>query len=218
MTRAIVMLSGGIDSATALFLTKQQTDDLFSINIVYSNSHDAEAEAAKRIAQQADVKEHLTILLPFFKDIERRYHPRLSTEFSPGYLPARNITFYGVAATYAETLNANLIVFGSNADDSKELPDARPAFVQLMNELIRTGTRAGKEGVEIRAINPLLSHTKAQVLKLALELQVPLELTWSCHRDGPRPCGECHGCVGRQKAFEQLGVPDPLFCAEKNVA
>ena len=205
------MLSGGIDSATALYLTKRQTDDIYSINMIYDDSYDAEAEASKKIAAAAHVKDHLTILLTFFKDIEQRYHPTPSTETSPAYVPARNIVFYGVAAAYAETLKANLIVFGSNADDAKELPDARPGFIQLMNELIRGGTRAGQEGFAMEVVNPLINYSKREVLELAMELKVPLELTWSCYEDGKIPCGKCRGCIGRRKAFNEIGVSDPLL-------
>jgi 7-cyano-7-deazaguanine synthase len=213
LTKAILLLSGGIDSATALYMTRRWTDDIFSLNMIYTTSYDAEAEASKRIAATAHVRRHQTILLPFFKDIEQQYHPPPSAEITHAYVPARNIIFYGVAAAYAETLQANLIVFGSNADDAKELPDAQPAFIQLMNELIRRGTRVGKEGSTIELVNPLINHTKREVLKLALELKVPLELTWSCYEDGKFPCGKCRGCVGRQRAFQQLGVEDPLFAA-----
>jgi len=205
------MLSGGIDSATALYLTKREVDDIYSLNVIYTRSYDAEAEASKRIAANAEVRDHITVLLPFFKDIEARYHPAPSTSITPAYVPARNIVFYGVAAAYAESLKANRIVFGSNADDAKELPDTGPHFVQLMNELIRSGTRAGREGFAIQVSNPLIGYSKREVLKLALELHVPLELTWSCYEDGKVPCGKCRGCTGRRKAFEELQVHDPLI-------
>jgi 7-cyano-7-deazaguanine synthase len=208
--RALVLLSGGIDSATALYLTKQQTDDIYSLNMTYTQTHDSETEASKKLAAAAKVREHLLVYLPLFKDIETRYRPTPSPEISSAYLPARNIVFYGVAAAYAETLGANRIVFGSNADDAKELPDARWEFVQLMNELIRSGTRAGREGFEIEIVNPLIDYSKAGVLKLALELKVPLELTWSCHENGQVPCGKCRGCRNRLSAFKAAGMEDPL--------
>jgi 7-cyano-7-deazaguanine synthase len=214
LTRAIVLLSGGIDSATALYLTKMQTDDIYSMNMIYAESYDPEAEASKKIAAAAHVTDHLTILLPFFKDLEQRYHPTPSVEITPAYVPARNIVFYGVAAAYAETLKANSIVFGSNAGDALELPDARPAFIQLINELIRSGTRAGQEGFTIQVVNPLIRYSKLEVLRIATKLNVPLELTWSCYRDGRTPCGNCRGCKGRQKAFDQLGLPDPLLSVQ----
>jgi 7-cyano-7-deazaguanine synthase len=208
--RALVLLSGGIDSATALYLTKQQTDDIYSLNMTYTQTRDSETEASKKLAATAKVKEHLLVYLPLFKDIETRYRPTPSPEISSAYLPARNIVFYGVAAAYAETIGANRIVFGSNADDAKELPDARREFIQLMNELIRSGTRAGREGFEIEIVNPLIGYDKAEVLKLALELRVPLELTWSCYENGQVPCGKCRGCRNRMSAFKAAGMEDPL--------
>ncbi len=211
MVRALVLLSGGIDSATALYLTKEQTDDIYTMNMIYARSYDSEAEASRKLARAAHVREHFSILLPFFKDIEKRYKPDPSLKISSAYVPARNIIFYGIAAAYAETLKASKIVFGSNADDAKELPDARPTFIQRMNELINIGTRAGNEGLVIQTVNPLINLNKKEVLKLALELKVPLQLTWSCYQNSKTPCGKCRGCNNRQSAFKTLDIPDPLL-------
>jgi 7-cyano-7-deazaguanine synthase len=213
MRKVILLLSGGVDSSTALYLTKRQTDDIYSITIIYEDTYDAEAEAAKKIAAAAHVRDHLTVLLPFFKDLEQRYHPSSSPNTTPAYIPARNIVFYSVAAAYAETLGASQIVFGSNADDAKELPDARPTFIQLMNDLIRSGTRVGQEGALIEVVNPLINYSKSDVLRLALELKVPLELTWSCYENGKTPCGKCRGCRDRLKAFDTVSASDPLLFA-----
>lgn len=210
LLRVIVLLSGGIDSTTALYLTKQDVAEIFTLNMVYTKSFDREAEASRRLAVTAGVKEHLSIYLPFFKDIERRLHPPPSQTISSAYLPARNIVFYGVAAAYAEVLGAERIVFGSNSDDAKELPDAGSAFIQRMNELVRIGTRAGNEGRTIQIVNPLINYGKTEVLKLAIQLKVPLELTWSCYEDGNVPCGKCRGCVTRLRAFQELDMADPL--------
>jgi 7-cyano-7-deazaguanine synthase len=156
------------------------------------------------------VKEHLSIYLPFFKDLEDRYRPQRSSAISPAYVPARNIIFYGIAAAYAETLSARRIIFGSNADDAKELPDARQNFIQLMNELVKAGTRAGSEGVFIEIVNPLIELSKTEVLKLAAKLKVPLQLTWSCYENAKTPCGKCRGCRMRLEAFTAAGMSDPL--------
>jgi 7-cyano-7-deazaguanine synthase len=211
LVRALVLLSGGIDSATALYLTKQEYSEVYSMNMVYAETYDSEAEASERLASVARVKEHLSVYLPLFKDIENRYHPPPSQTISSAYLPARNIVFYGVAAAYAETLGANRIVFGSNADDAKELPDATPSFIRLMNELIKAGTRAGTEGAFIEIVNPLLAYSKTEVLKLAIKLKVPLQLTWSCYENAKTPCGKCRGCRMRSEAFSAVGVTDPLL-------
>ena len=208
--RTIVLLSGGVDSATALYLTKQETDDIYSMNMIYTQTYDSEAVAAKKLAAVAQVKEHISVYLPFFKDIGTRYRPAPVSNISSAYVPARNIVFYGVAAAYAETIGAHKIVFGSNADDCMELPDARPEFIQLMNELIQSGTRSGQEGAAITIVNPLINFSKVEVLRLALKLKVPLELTWSCYEDLPAPCGRCRGCHMRRKGFDAIGIPDPL--------
>ena len=133
-----------------------------------------------------------------------------SEVISPAYIPARNIVFYGVAAAYAEALDGDEIVFGSNADDAQELPDAKPSFVRLVNELVRTGTRAGMEGKVVQVVNPLINYGKTDVLKLAIKLKVPLEFTWSCYEDAKIPCGKCRGCRTRMKAFQEIGMVDPL--------
>jgi len=184
--------------------------------MVYTQTYDSEAEASKRLAAAARVKEHVPIYLPFYKDLKERYHPPPSNKITAAYVPARNIVFYGIAIAYAETLGAHKVVFGSNAVDAAELPDARPEFVQLMNEVVRTGTRTGQEGGEIVIENPLMRYGKNEVLRLALKLNVPLELTWSCYGDAPIPCGKCRGCLTRQKAFHDVGVEDPLTHTERS--
>jgi 7-cyano-7-deazaguanine synthase len=210
LAKAVVLLSGGIDSATALYLTKQENCEIFTLNMVYAPGYDSEAEASKKLAYTAEVKEHVSVYLPFFKDLETRYHPEPSNAISAAYLPARNMVFYGVAAAYAETLGAGKIVFGSNADDAKELPDARPSFMRLANELIKIGTRTGVEGSSIEVVNPLVELSKADVLKLALKLGVPLQFTWSCYENAKIPCGKCRGCRMRSQAFATVAAIDPL--------
>jgi 7-cyano-7-deazaguanine synthase len=211
MVRAVVLLSGGIDSATALYLTKQECEEVYTMNMIYTQTYDSEAVASGKLATEAHVKEHLSIYLPFFKDLEKRYRPQPSNWISQAYLPARNIVFYGIAAAYAETFGATKVVFGSNADDAKELPDARREFIQLMNKLVRLGTRTGAEGGSIEIVNPLLEFSKADVLRLAIKLNVPLQLTWSCYENGATPCGKCRGCLMRAEAFRAVGVSDPLI-------
>jgi 7-cyano-7-deazaguanine synthase len=208
LTRAIVLLSGGIDSATALYLTKQETTELCTLNFVYAQGSVREAEASRKLAVAAQVKKHLTVHLPFFKEIQSQYRPKMA-EATSGYVPARNLVFYGIASAYAETLDADRIVFGSNADDTRVLPDTTPEFLQRMNELVRIGTKKGVAGNPTAIVNPLIKYGKMDVLKMALELRVPLELTWSCYEDVVVPCGMCRGCRTRLNAFEQLGIPDP---------
>ena len=210
MKSAIVLLSGGIDSATALYWAEQKATSIYSLNILYAQASYQEANASKSLANVAKVKEHFTVSLPFYKDIQIRYHPTQSSNVTSAYVPSRNIIFYGIAAAYAETLGVETIVFGSNADDTRELPDATPAFIQRMNELLKIGTRTGTDGTLTRIVNPLINHSKVDVLKLALELKVPLGLTWSCYEDVELPCGRCRGCRNRLDAFKKIGMVDPL--------
>jgi 7-cyano-7-deazaguanine synthase len=214
LAKALVLLSGGIDSAAALYMTRQEYDEIYTMNMIYTQTYDSEAEAARRLAIEAHVKEHLSIYLPFFKDLENRYHPQPSSRISNAYVPARNIIFYGIATAYAETLGAKRIVFGSNADDAKELPDARQNFIQLMNELVKTGTKSGSEGAFIEIVNPLIELGKTEVIKLASKLKVPLHLTWSCYENAKTPCGKCRGCRMRSEAFTAAGIIDPSSHAD----
>ena len=207
-----MLLSGGIDSATALYWARQQTKRIYSMNIQYAQASYQEAAASKSLAEAAKVTEHITVSLPFFKDIQDRYHPARPepSTVSTAYVPSRNLIFYGIAGAYAETLGIDTIIFGSNADDTKDLPDATPDFIQKMNELIVLGTQMGVDGHAARIVNPLISYTKLDVLRLALTLKVPLELTWSCYEDVEIPCGKCRGCRNRLAAFKHLGKTDPL--------
>jgi len=207
---AIVFLSGGIDSATALYWTKQTTADIYSLNVLYAQGSIHEAEAALGIAKAAKVKEHITVQLPFYKEIQTRYKPNLSAKVSSAYVPARNLIFYGIAAAYAEAIAADSIIFGSNLDDSTTLPDATPDFIRRINELLRVGTRMGIEGNPCEILNPFINLDKQAVLRLAKNLEVPLELTWSCYEDTTEPCGKCRGCQTRAEAFLKLGIQDPL--------
>jgi 7-cyano-7-deazaguanine synthase len=133
-----------------------------------------------------------------------------SDTISSAYVPARNIIFYGVAVAYAETLDADTIVFGSNGDDAKELPDATADFIQRFEDLIGTGTRMGVNETPPKILNPLINLSKEDVLRLAVTLRVPLELTWSCYEDVEVPCGKCRGCRMRLNAFTKLKMADPL--------
>jgi len=208
--RAIVLLSGGVDSATALYWAKERFDEVYAMTMTYTETYDHEIEAAKQLAAAAHVKEHFLVHLPFVTAVESKYHPTPSDKISPIYFPARNIIFYGIAAAHAEARHIGYIVFGSNADDSTELPDARPAFIRLMNRIIKAGTRTGMEGGSITIVNPLIKRSKPEVIKLAFRLHVPLQLTWSCCDETAKmPCGKCVGCEERIKSFKMCKAADP---------
>jgi 7-cyano-7-deazaguanine synthase len=186
------------------------TSDVYSLNIQYAQASIHETEASRRIAEAARVKEHITVQLPFYKEIQDLYHPDPSAKVSSAYVPARNLVFYSIAIAYAEALQADTIVFGSNLDDAAVLPDATPKFIRRMNELLRMGTRMGVEGRTIEILNPFINLDKQSVLRLSVKLEVPLELTWSCYQDAFEPCGKCRGCQTRREAFAKLGIQDPV--------
>ncbi len=124
------------------------------------------------------------------------------------YVPARNIIFYGVAAGWAETLDADWIIGGHNQIDHQHYPDSRPEFIEAMNRAIKLGTFiGGRKALEI--ITPLAGLSKVEVVKMALELGVPLHLTWSCHGNNDKACGHCYACRARGEAFNKLSIEDP---------
>ncbi len=218
--RALVLLSGGIDSTTALYWARAQGWELFTLTIDYAQGSKTELPVAEPLSKLAGANQHFMVSLPFYKEIQDRYAPREGGQ-SPApvtgasaYVPARNLVFYGIAAAFAEALGAEYIVFGSNADDARELPDATPAFLEGMNRLIGRGTRMGTLGRPAKIVNPLILLSKAQALRKALELRVPLERTWSCYQDVTVPCGRCRGCISRRRAFDEIGMKDPIRYAE----
>ena len=127
----------------------------------------------------------------------------------PSYIPLRNAVFYSLAASYAEEVRADCIVGGHNKDDLKVFRDVSPSFFSNLEEALWAGSRLLKQR-RTRILRPLGSRSKPDVIRLASSLGVPLELTWSCHRDGAAHCWRCEGCRGRARSFEMAGVPDPL--------
>ncbi len=167
-----------------------------------------ELKAAKKIAQVAGVSEHRFVRLP---DLREAGDIRTATfaGVPSTYIPMRNGIFYSLAASYAEESGAEIIVGGHNGDDAKAFADAAPAFFDELERAFWLGSSILKER-RLRIFLPLSGKTKAQVVKRASSLGVPLGLTWSCHRDGESHCWECDGCLSRIAAFEKAKVLDPL--------
>jgi 7-cyano-7-deazaguanine synthase len=202
-----VLLSGGIDSATCLYMIKGKYA-MRALTFEYHGIARRELEAAKALASAAEVSEHRIVRLPDLReaeDIEGRSFP----ELPPTYIPMRNSIFYSFAASYAEEVGASRIVGGHNSDDAKVFRDVRPRFFRAMQEAFRAGSELLAER-ETKVLRPLSRKTKSEVIRRARDLGVPLELTWSCHRDGPTHCWSCAGCRTRVASFRRAGVPDPL--------
>jgi len=202
-----VLLSGGIDSATCVQLIRRRYH-VRALTFEYHGIARRELEAARAIARAVGISEHRFVRLPDLReasDIRRTSF----ADLPPTYIPMRNGIFYSLAASYAEEVGADLIVGGHNKDDAKTFADATPAFFDGLERVFRTGSPILRKR-RTRVLLPLSGKTKAQVVRLASSLEVPLGLTWSCHGEGGSHCWECDGCRARMAAFEKAGVVDPL--------
>ncbi len=210
-TSALVMFSGGLDSAVALFWALHRNFKVETITFDYFLRGTKERRSAMNLSKLTRTKQHI-IDVGFMKEIEDaddlERNPNLSS--APGaYIPSRNMIFYSVATSLSELSNTKYIVGGHNKDDTKSFPDSSSRFFKQFNKTSAIGLYThGKTG---RVILPFAGLSKAQVVSLGARLGVPFELTWSCHRSQSRPCGECHSCVLRTAAFREAGIVDPLI-------
>ncbi|MEM4311103.1 MAG: 7-cyano-7-deazaguanine synthase QueC [Nitrososphaerales archaeon] len=210
MKRALVLLSGGIDSATCLWWAKDQGWEIYTLSFNYYRRAEKEIEASKKLAQRAEAKEHMVIDLPFLKEVFDLKVKGKEWDGIPSiYIPSRNLIFYSIALYFAEIYKFNYIVGGHNFDDRNFFPDAKAEYIELLNRLISLGLWTYKKR-KIKIIAPLSKLNKIEVIKLGSKLRVPFELTWSCHRDLDCPCNECDGCKSREEAFRLAGIEDPL--------
>lgn len=221
--RAVVLLSGGLDSATALAVAQSQGYELHAISFDYGQRHRFELAAAQKVAQAAAVASHVLFRVDtsifrgsaLTNDIPVP-HNRAEAEMSSGipvtYVPARNTIFLSVALGLAESLQANDLFLGVNAVDYSGYPDCRPEFVQAFEKMANLATKVGVEGGQIRIHAPLIHLTKGQIIQQGLKLSVDYSLTHSCYdpaADGAS-CGECDSCQLRLKGFAEAGVTDPI--------
>lgn len=221
---AVVLLSGGLDSATTLAIARSLGFDLFALSFAYGQRHEIELAAARRVAEAVGVREHriipidlrsfggsaLTADLPVPRN--RRERER-EAEIPITYVPARNTIFLAYALGWAEVLGAQDLFIGVNAVDYSGYPDCRPEFVQAFERLANLATKAGVEGRSFRIHAPLVEMTKAEIIRRGLSLGVDYGLTHSCYDPDAAgaPCGECDSCRIRLEAFAELGLADPVF-------
>jgi 7-cyano-7-deazaguanine synthase len=202
---AIVLLSGGLDSAVALWWAKKRWKT-YALTFRYGELNSNEVRSAKRLAKRARVTHHFVVDVGFLKQVSE-LRKRLTSQgldlksFPPTYVPGRNTIFLGIAAHYAEIYDVEHIVTGHIGRDP--FPDSKPAYIKAMNHALSQASWLRKKN-GIRVMTPFERSTKEDVVRLALELEVPLELTWSCHRNGKRPCGKCRGCLDRSRALNML--------------
>lgn len=225
--KAVCLLSGGLDSSTALAWARREGFDCYALSFDYGQRHRIELEAARRIAQALGAVEHvivridlaqfggsaLTADLPVPKG---RSPEEMVSEIPVTYVPARNTIFLAVALGWAEVLGAADLVIGVNALDYSGYPDCRREFIEAFERLANLATRAGVEGrLRLKVHTPLIHLTKAAIVRMAAELGVDFRLTHSCYDPRPdgRPCGACDACLLRRKGFAEAGLVDPLEAA-----
>jgi 7-cyano-7-deazaguanine synthase len=223
MKKAIILLSGGLDSATTLYLARKQGYKCFCLIFDYGQRHKKEIEYAKKIARaSSSPAQVIKINLPWrgssLLDKKLRI-PQLTslrtyelTNAIPStYVPGRNIIFLSFALSFAEAMAAEAIFIGAHTQDYSGYPDCRPEFYRAFKKVILTGTKSGVEKRGIKIQTPLIGKTKAQIIRQARQLGVPFALTWSCYQGGRVPCGECDSCYYRAKGFLEAGIRDPLL-------
>lgn len=221
--QAVVLLSGGLDSATTLYLAKARGFKCFCLIFDYGQRHKREIESAKRLAQSAKCDfQIIKINLPWkgsaLLDKSVKIFLRANEQTSKRaklipstYVPARNTIFLSFAISFAEAIGAKSIFIGANAIDYSGYPDCRPQFYQAFKRVINLGTKSGVEGKIIEISTPLIKKTKAEIIRTGEKLGVPFELTWSCYRGGKVPCNKCDSCYLRAKGFGEAGIEDPLL-------
>jgi 7-cyano-7-deazaguanine synthase len=225
--RAVVLLSGGLDSATALAVARAEGYECYALSFDYGQRHARELEAARRIAAALGAREHLVLRLDLraiggsalTADIpvpKGRSEAAMGAGIPVTYVPARNTIFLSHAVAWAEVLGAQDLFIGVNVLDSSGYPDCRPEYIEAFEGLANLATKAGVEGrSRFRIHTPLITLTKAQIVARAFELGVDLALTWSCYEpqaDG-RACGLCDACQLRKKGFAEAQLVDPVPAA-----
>jgi len=222
MPIAIVLLSGGLDSSTVLAIAKEKGFDVVALTFDYGQKHKREIESAKKITRRMGVKRHVVVPMSFGEPPNssltsdsqeipvRRNRSEIAGGIPSTYVPARNIVFLSMASSMAESMGASSVFIAANAVDFSGYPDCTPEFIESFQNMLDVGTKAGKDGRRIRVEAPLLKMSKADIVREAVRLKVPLELTWSCYRGGSKACGKCDSCVLRLEGFKAAGVKDPV--------
>lgn len=230
--KAVVLLSGGADSTTALAVATREGYATYALSFRYGQRHKHELECAAKVAQHFNVEEHVTfdvnigafggsaltaaIDVPKNRAIEDMEH-----DIPVTYVPARNTVFLSIALSWAEVLGANDIFIGVNALDYSGYPDCRPEYIEAFETMANLATKAGVEGRQaLRIHTPLIQLTKAQILLLGQSLGVTYGLTSSCYDPGEQgePCGQCDACLLRLKGFREAGLEDPLVYTPESEA
>ncbi len=220
MSRAVVLLSGGLDSTTCLAQAVADGMNPIALSFRYGQRHTRELKSAAAVAEYFKVK-HIIIDLDLsmfhsaLTDMslnvpENRDESTMGSDIPITYVPARNIIMLSVAAGICESFGADRIYIGVNSVDYSGYPDCRPEFIEAFEKAINKGTKAGVEGHPIKIVTPIQHASKADIVRLGKKLGAPLHLTWSCYEGGEKACGKCDSCQLRLKGFEDAGYKDEI--------
>jgi 7-cyano-7-deazaguanine synthase len=222
MDSAVVLLSGGLDSSTALALAQADGFAAHALTLDYGQRHSREVKAARAVATHLGVGDHRVVKIdlrtfggsaltdPAVEVPLGRPLSRMSQDIPSTYVPARNTILLSYALAWSEILDAGAIFIGANAIDFSAYPDCRPEYYRAFEQVARLGTKRGVEGDPVAIRHPLIGMTKAEIVRTATKLEVPLSLTWSCYLGEAEACGLCDSCQLRLKGFQEAGVADPL--------
>ncbi|HTY08742.1 MAG TPA: 7-cyano-7-deazaguanine synthase QueC [Candidatus Edwardsbacteria bacterium] len=222
---AVVLLSGGLDSATVLYWAKDRGYEPHALLFDYGQRHDRELRSAMALCRRCRADYELvrfnlpwqgsSLLDPAMKVPQPRSAKAIGKQIPSTYVPARNTIFLAFGLSYAEAIGAGAVMIGANALDYSGYPDCRPDYIRAMAKAFKLGTKTGREGRAIKIVAPLVKMSKSRIIKLGMKLGVPYELTWSCYRGGAKPCGRCDSCLLRAKGFAGAGLPDPALTGEQ---
>jgi 7-cyano-7-deazaguanine synthase len=222
MKRAVVLLSGGMDSAVTLYIAKQEYS-CRALIFDYGQKGAKEVDMAVKTARQAKVPaEVLTISMPWkgsalldAGESIPEFDASVGGKIPSTYVPARNMLFLSYGVSYAESIGAKAVFIGAHQLDFSNYPDCRSEFFSAFQEAVKRGTREGVEGHPVKIMTPVIDMTKKEILNRGTELGVPFENTWSCYKGEESPCGTCESCLFRARAFKEAGVEDPLEAKTK---
>lgn len=220
MKKAVVVLSGGLDSTTCMGIANERGYEIYPITFQYGQRHDREVEQAKKVAQYYGVKEHRIVDTSFFQQIggsaltddtiQVPSAEEKNGEVPVTYVPARNMIFLSLASAYAEVIGAEAIYIGVSSVDFSGYPDCRPEFIESMQTTINLATKAGANGDKISIETPLMYLSKKETVEEGLRLNVPYHLTTSCYNGEELACGVCESCELRIKGFKEAKAKDPI--------
>ncbi|HEQ79288.1 MAG TPA: 7-cyano-7-deazaguanine synthase QueC [Euryarchaeota archaeon] len=220
--KAVVLLSGGLDSATCAYIARERNCEIYAMTAIYGQRHLKEIESAKKVANHVGAKEHLILDIPLqiwggssltdktMEISKLGIDSKKKGTIPATYVPARNLVLLSLAGSYAEALDADAIYIGATEVDYSGYPDCREDFLKSFETTLALGSKRGREKRKIRLETPLLHMSKSEIIKTGTRLGADYSLTWSCYEGRERPCGFCDSCVFRSRGFEKANIEDPL--------